>query len=1423
MNKRLRKLLEIKEASASRYVGSSHLLALGFCSALAAATPALHAASATWIGASETAPTSLNDPANWSTGSADFVSGDVVTFDNTTALGQRLVWNTGLGQGFGATDGLHINYSGAGNLTLDHSTGDAGVFLSIGNITIAQGAGAFAIGDGVGASTMVYRGANGLATFSNNSSNTAVFGADAMWRSGGAAARTITFEGTGDWRIDAPFRIDASQGQSAITVVKNGPSTLTLNAANNFGGSGGGITLNQGIFAVGGAGNLGQGGTYAAPIALNGGSFNYGGTGSSTLTGLISGTAPINQSAGTLLIANASGTTPNTYTGQVTVTGGTFGYSGDGSLNTAAGITLDGTGAVLRNTSTQPVSVPVTLRSGGISGSGVINTVTVPNATANTVSLAEGVNLGGITFQGAVGLTVNKTALAPEVASVNISGALTTTPASGKIRINSTQPFWSSGIFYNLIQAGSLGGNAASFEVGTITGLTSRQSALVSVQGSSVGLTISGDTPRWSGAGNKVWDTTSNNNWALIIGGGPTTFINGDVSRFDDTATSGAVTIGASGVQPSSVQFVNESLDYTIAGPGGITAGALNKSGAARVTISSPNSYTGGTTISGGTLALTGAGTLGGSTGALNLTGGTLDLGATAQTLGSVTISGDASITNGDLTATSLTANGTSGVSSVSARVRGSGSVVMNGAGGSLTLSGVNDYTGGTTVSAGTLSLAGAGTLGASNSPVVVAGGVLDLGGTTLERETISFSGAGTIQNGTLHNTNITATNTAGTAVVATAITGTGSVSRSTSGAILALTGANTYTGATNSNAGTLQVGNNTETGSISPASQINVANGATFAVSRSNAAVQGVDFGVITGLGGFTKAGSGVTTLNVANSYVGTTNITGGTLEVTHPNALGTGPVNINGFGNRLHLVGGLTLPNLINTGGGVTIQNSVGNNTIASNVEFANVGSTVTDIAAVAGTTLTIQGDMTIAAGLNWSTANRNFNFLGGGTTIVNGSIRNPAHATTTTSLIGVTKNGGGTTILKGTSPYPRPTFIYGGILRIEGALTVDPLTAQASTVTVELDGTLAGNGTIAGRTEIYGRLQPSAGGAPGGKLTIDNQLYLDAFATTQFDIAGVLYTGVASTLESGVSYGGVLRLNFTSGIYNGTYRLFEFTGASQYPFLLATVTNGLETEAPMSQNGTVWSLTSNGVTYSFDEATGTLTVSGGLDAVTPGSTGLIANAATGVVNLSWSAASAADTYVLSRSTTAGGPYTVIADGLAGLSYADTAVENGVTYYYVITPKDSASGLTGPASSEASATPIASAYTALQSWRFDNFGVHDDDANILAGDTEDFDADGLSNLMEYALGTDPKVAAASPVTVAKVGNVLTLSYPRRSPADDNLSYVVEASDTLSGFAPGAGATVTVDGVSTYTDTVTLAGGVRRFLRLVVNYNTTQ
>ena len=71
-----------------------------------------------------------------------------------------------------------------------------------------------------------------------------------------------------------------------------------------------------------------------------------------------------------------------------------------------------------------------------------------------------------------------------------------------------------------------------------------------------------------------------------------------------------------------------------------------------------------------------------------------------------------------------------------------------------------------------------------------------------------------------------------------------------------------------------------------------------------------------------------------------------------------------------------------------------------------------------------------------------------------------------------------------------------------------------------------------------------------------------------------------------------------------------------------------------------------------------------------------------------LSWSAVTNAGTYTIKRSTTAGGPYTVIAGGVTGTSYTDTGLTNGVTYYYVVVAQSSLAESTG--STETSGYPV-------------------------------------------------------------------------------------------------------------------------------------
>jgi hypothetical protein len=209
----------------------------------------------------------------------------------------------------------------------------------------------------------------------------------------------------------------------------------------------------------------------------------------------------------------------------------------------------------------------------------------------------------------------------------------------------------------------------------------------------------------------------------------------------------------------------------------------------------------------------------------------------------------------------------------------------------------------------------------------------------------------------------------------------------------------------------------------------------------------------------------------------------------------------------------------------------------------------------------------------------------------------------------------------------------------------------------------------------------------------------------------------------------------------------------------------------------------------------------------------TNLVATAGSGQVGLSWTASSGATSYSVRRSTTTGTGYALLASGLNTTSYTDTNVTAGTTYYYVVTASKSSPAAESGYSTEVSATPGSSA-TALQTWRQANFGTTSNTGN--AANTADPDADGQSNLLEYALGTNPNTAGALPVSVARSGNALTLSFSRI--ADATLAYKIEASNDLTGWTtvhtyatfPGAGTT-------TYTDTVPLTSQPRRFLRLVV------
>ena len=215
-----------------------------------------------------------------------------------------------------------------------------------------------------------------------------------------------------------------------------------------------------------------------------------------------------------------------------------------------------------------------------------------------------------------------------------------------------------------------------------------------------------------------------------------------------------------------------------------------------------------------------------------------------------------------------------------------------------LTLSGVNTYTGATTISAGTLqagvaSVANVSGAFGNNSAVTlsnVSGALLNITGFDTQIGSLTGGGA-TGGNVVLGASTLTVggDNTS-PAAYAGVISGTGgSVNKIGSGTQI-LTGVNTYTGSTTITGGTLQLGNGGISGSLSGTTGIT--NNGMLVVNRNNPFLGSVDLhgAGITGTGGFAQIGSGTTTLDVANSFTGGTVISNGQVSASVSGSLGSG-----------------------------------------------------------------------------------------------------------------------------------------------------------------------------------------------------------------------------------------------------------------------------------------------------------------------------------------------------------------------------------------------------------------------------------------------------------------------------------------------------------------------------------------------------
>jgi len=106
-----------------------------------------------------------------------------------------------------------------------------------------------------------------------------------------------------------------------------------------------------------------------------------------------------------------------------------------------------------------------------------------------------------------------------------------------------------------------------------------------------------------------TWDIGTNQNWNN--GTAPANYTDGSVVTFNDTNNGNYNVILNTTVSPASVTVNNSLGNYTISGTGSIAGtGSLTKMGGSTLTLSTVNTYSGGTNVSAGKLIIGAAGAL---------------------------------------------------------------------------------------------------------------------------------------------------------------------------------------------------------------------------------------------------------------------------------------------------------------------------------------------------------------------------------------------------------------------------------------------------------------------------------------------------------------------------------------------------------------------------------------------------------------------------------------------------------------------------------------------------------------------------------------------------------------------------------------------------------------------------------------------
>ena len=989
----------------------------------------------------------------------------------------------------------------------------------------------------------------------------------------------------------------ASGGARALA--KLGTGTLALSGNNTYSGS---TTINGGTLEIAATGRLG-GGTYSGNITNNA-TFTYSGTNNQTLSGIVSGTGVLTQNGtGTLTLSGA-----NTYSGGTAINAGTLTLSGTSGSLGSANVTVAGN-ATLQLAHTSSTSLANNISGAGnilhSAGTGITTTLAGTNTNAGGIQSTGG---GTLLFSGAGALSSAITSLnATNSSTLSFADSDTRTITLGSSGISlstaklSFDVDLSSSTSDSLIfgQAASLTGtNTVNLNLLSSISANQTWTLLTATSGlngtwslgtytQQVGYTfslssdatwlkltatVSSNDAYWTGEAGSSWlntnFSTSLNGTASLAGAsltGRDVFFaatnNGNLTTTPGANYSintlqvitpgvtinGSNTLNVTSSSPSAIRITatgNTTINANLAGVAGLT-----KSGTGTLALGGNNSYTGATSITGGTVIAASNTAFGDPSGAVTLNPGAGNTTTLQSGVASLTIS------NNFLLSSGTTAwNTDSYDTALSGTLSGVGALTKNGL-GTLTLAGSNTYTGATTVNAGTLTLTG----GLNGSSVTINGGVLNqtatgtIAGTgttftlTSGNATLagsnSYTGATTVNAGTLtlsgglNGSSVTINGGVLNQTATGTIAGTGTTFTLASGNAT-LAGNNTFSGAISVGAGTLEIASTGRLsgGTYSPS----IANNGTFIYSGTNNQTLS---GIISGTGALTQNNSSTLTLSGINTYTGTTTINAGTLEIASTGRLGGGTYSQDIANNGTLIYSGTnnqTLSGIISGTGALTQNNSsstltlTGNNTYTGvttinagilNIQHNNaLGTAANGTVVSSGATLRLQNNITVAGealtisggGVVYTGA---LNSLSGNNEWT-GNITNVSHGTRIVSSAGLL------TISGNINTAGFNTYLYGtgGNITVSGVITGNDQYAQFyahSTSNSVL--TLSNNNTFTAQMNIQnGIVSVSSiknfGVASGLGAAASSAIQIGATSTN----GTLLYTGAGDTSNRTIQIG-------------------------------------------------------------------------------------------------------------------------------------------------------------------------------------------------------------------------------------------------------------------------------------------------------------